>query len=526
MLEIQKNNQTIQLRNLQEQVQKNKEDIANHYNIDRVLADFGIKVVGSVNNASQLPDPTEYSGNFGDAFAVGIEAPYSFYIYTRPDVNSGHPDNYWLDIGPLGIVGPEGPRGYQGPQGPKGEATKMYASTIEPTNTKDGDLWLNSSNGNISSYSIQLGWTIVGNLRGPQGVQGDQGIQGLRGPTGPQGPKGDTGDVGGFININGILSNTDQLPTPASLNDLTRAYLIGSSAPYDLYIQVGSTSDNAVWTNMGVLNVATYITVNGVYQNTWNADTKLDKDTSTTSYNQAYIKAANGGQGSINVTKQLVADCIPQRKSNSNIAVPTTPSEDSDAASKKYVDDSLNVKLDKITSTYGDTKFRLYAIDNQGIQQIIITTDNNNQVATKLYVDEAVANAGGSGGGGRKPYTLIYYLYQPKSVFSGEIIADYIIIKFESNSSDYSMYNISKTLYNEGYIDETTYLATNIECKNYYIPTLDITGAPYVLKGVYGESDNYGIRLMFVSVDGRSERNDYIRTNQLLNFSQYTNNPQ
>jgi hypothetical protein len=33
-------------RNLEEQVQKNKEDIAKHYAVDRVLADFGIKVIG------------------------------------------------------------------------------------------------------------------------------------------------------------------------------------------------------------------------------------------------------------------------------------------------------------------------------------------------------------------------------------------------------------------------------------------------------------------------------------------------
>lgn len=35
-----------ELRNLEEQVLKNKEDIAAHYNIDRVLANFGIRIVG------------------------------------------------------------------------------------------------------------------------------------------------------------------------------------------------------------------------------------------------------------------------------------------------------------------------------------------------------------------------------------------------------------------------------------------------------------------------------------------------
>ena len=35
----------IEYRNLVEQVRKNQEDIARHYEIDRVLADWGIKVI-------------------------------------------------------------------------------------------------------------------------------------------------------------------------------------------------------------------------------------------------------------------------------------------------------------------------------------------------------------------------------------------------------------------------------------------------------------------------------------------------
>ena len=87
-LQIQKNGETITLRNLQEQVQKNKEDIANHYAIDRVLANLGIAVVGQVETAAELPDPLTYTGNYGDAYAVGSEndvaagtAGFEFYIY-------------------------------------------------------------------------------------------------------------------------------------------------------------------------------------------------------------------------------------------------------------------------------------------------------------------------------------------------------------------------------------------------------------------------------------------------------------
>ena len=240
MLQIKKDNQTVLLLNLQEQVQKNKEDIANHYNIDRVLANFGIKVIGQVSTEAQLPLP--YNGDYGDAYAVGASEPYDFYIWTRADANSGHPEDYWFNVGGLTIVGPQGPKGEQGPQGPQG-----VPGPQGPTGAQ-----------------------------GPQGPQGPQGIQGLTGPQGPQGPKGDTGDVGGFINIYGILANASQLPTPASLNNLTIAYLVGASTPYDLYVQIGSTSATATWNNAGPFNAATLVTVNGKAQNVWSADTKVD----------------------------------------------------------------------------------------------------------------------------------------------------------------------------------------------------------------------------------------------------------
>jgi succinate dehydrogenase/fumarate reductase flavoprotein subunit len=48
------------LRNLYEQVQKNKQDIQHHYDIDRVLTDYGIHVVGAVASADELPNPASY----------------------------------------------------------------------------------------------------------------------------------------------------------------------------------------------------------------------------------------------------------------------------------------------------------------------------------------------------------------------------------------------------------------------------------------------------------------------------------
>ena len=189
-------------RNLEEQVQKNKEDIANHYAIDRVLANFGIKVVGQVENPSQLPDPLTYEGEYGDAYAVGAVEPYNFYIYTRPDINSGHPDNYWLDVGGLAIVGPQGPQGEQGERGETGASSTWFAGVSPPfENNKNGDMFLQlnsgDTTGNIYRYVTGSGWQgPVGNIRGPQGQQGARGLQGVQGPQGPQGPQGLPGPQG------------------------------------------------------------------------------------------------------------------------------------------------------------------------------------------------------------------------------------------------------------------------------------------------------------------------------------------
>lgn len=77
----------------------------------------------------------------GDAYGVGIQEPYSIYIYDGVGAD-------WKNNGP--IQGPEGP---EGPQGIQGE-------------------------------------------RGPQGIQGEQGPQGPQGEAGPQGPRGEPGPAG------------------------------------------------------------------------------------------------------------------------------------------------------------------------------------------------------------------------------------------------------------------------------------------------------------------------------------------
>ena len=324
------------LRNLEEQVQY----LTNYHDVNQGLVQWGIRVVDQVETEDELPLP--YDGEYGDAIAVGTEAPFFFYIWTRAAIAGESP--YWFPFGEISIVGPEGPVGPRGEKGDTGKSTKWYSGSSVPISPSqeyiEGDMYL-QTNGQVFRYQNNS-WQPVASIIGPQGVQGIQGPQGIPGPVGAPGPKGETGDVGGFINIWGILTNINQAPTPASLNNLTVAYLVGAAAPYDLYVQIGETSDTAIWTNMGPFNAATLVTVGGVGQNVWSADTKLDKvETSTT---EVYVHK-HSTQGTVAYSQGLGSNAIVQRLSSSDILVPDTPGLNLAAASKKYVDSQKGTKL-------------------------------------------------------------------------------------------------------------------------------------------------------------------------------------
>ena len=120
-----------EFRNLQEQVLKNMQNIANIQEGTAVLSEFGIKVVGEVDSLQDLPSVADYKSahddwEYGDAFAIGTEPPYTLVILTR--ANDDITDDHWFDIGdfpapgPQGATGPQGEVGPQGPQGNTGES--------------------------------------------------------------------------------------------------------------------------------------------------------------------------------------------------------------------------------------------------------------------------------------------------------------------------------------------------------------------------------------------------------------------
>lgn len=207
-----------QYRNLEEQVLKNKSDIEFMLEQEGVLNEFGIKVVGEGKTVADLPDPSTYQGEYGDAYAIGESSPYTLYIWTR--ANGTHPSAYWFNIGQFPLVGPQGPKGEDGAPGAQG-----------PT-------------GATGPQGPQ-GPTGATGAQGPQGPQGPQGIQG------PQGPQGAKGDAGEPFKIAGKLTSTSLLPDPSTV-DRNTAYLIpDASEPgtYDMYVITGT--DTLMWDNAG-----------------------------------------------------------------------------------------------------------------------------------------------------------------------------------------------------------------------------------------------------------------------------------
>lgn len=205
------------LLNIWEQVEKNKEDILSFLYGNKTLAEFGIKVIGVLESSEELPDADTYEGDFGDAFAVGEESPYDYYVFTREGADGVV--GFWLNIGEFPKAGPQGEPGEQGEQGPQGERG--------PT-----------------------GSTGPRGATGQTGPQGEQGIQGIQGERGPQGEQGEPGT---FFHIRGKVASADLLPAAADVDDQA-AYLVGADAPYDVYC-IMDVSGTHYWVNLGPVAV-------------------------------------------------------------------------------------------------------------------------------------------------------------------------------------------------------------------------------------------------------------------------------
>ena len=229
--------------NLEMQVLKNKNDIEDLQNVEKTIQAFGIKVVANVENASDIPAVITYKfnnpgWNYGDAYTVGLQEPYQFWILTRADKTSSNPlhqVDYWFNLGTLtGPQGPQGPQGVAGPQGPQGVAGPQGST-------------------------------------GPIGPKGPRGIAGARGVAGPQGPQGDPGFA---VTLKAYITDVNQLPTPTP-EIRHDGYLLKSAdgTTSTLYAIIGGdTPSSLTWSAIGIISgLGNYLTLS-TYNNdklTW-----------------------------------------------------------------------------------------------------------------------------------------------------------------------------------------------------------------------------------------------------------------
>ena len=313
-----------------EKIEENAKNIARHYAYDRVLADFGIRVVGKYETYEQLINdfPGEsYEGDYGDAFAIGTQPPYVFYIWTRP-IEGESDTSFWFNIGELAIEGPEGPQG---------------VGIADISRADDDSLEFTLTNGEI----YQTG-TLRGRMgpRGERGEPGPIGPAGKIGPIGPIGPRGEQGPQGkpGAFNIKDTLySVSDLYNIDISKLSPGDAYLVSNGVSYDLWLVVGE--DPALeWVNTGQVGVGSTITVSGQAQNSWNADTKLDKVSSTSSLDRAYVVKSNGTQEmrTVESTNYSLNNNSIVCRENGYIRGSDNPSYSWGVPSKSYVDRAIS----------------------------------------------------------------------------------------------------------------------------------------------------------------------------------------
>lgn len=244
----------VTLRNLQEQVEKNKNDIQDFKDGNQTIAEFGIYVQGILSNKSLLPETGE---NFGDAYLIGTALPYDMVVWTRKDNGTV---GVWVDLGSFPLAGPKGEQGDEGSQiytGNDNPLTQPYRINDYYLNVTNGDLW--------TSYKESSGtllWQKVGNLKGPRGERGERGYQGIQGatgatgatgPIGPQGVQGPVGPVGPAFNVQGTLDSASQLPTPTiEAQDKGYAYIIPNSAGVKhIWVIEGNEASTLIWTDIG-----------------------------------------------------------------------------------------------------------------------------------------------------------------------------------------------------------------------------------------------------------------------------------
>ena len=162
-------------------------------------------ISGKVSTENALPDYK--SQVLGTTYAVGVNAPYVYYVATTTG---------WLNLGVFPRKGPSGTDGKNGNSifftnaNGNTQTTSLNINSIyNPDNLpiSEGNLIIMINNEGTFIFSVTtvdvnvINVSYLTTLSGVQGPVGPQGPQGNIGPTGPQGPKGETGTAADTVSI-------------------------------------------------------------------------------------------------------------------------------------------------------------------------------------------------------------------------------------------------------------------------------------------------------------------------------------
>lgn len=248
-----------EFRNLQEQVKKNMDDILFILQEEGVLNEFGIKVVGQEESVIDMPTVDDYKEehedwSYGDAYAVGTEAPYELYILTR--ANGTHPNDYWFNIGEFPVPGPQGEEGPEGPQGPQGPTGPNGQDGVSPQ----------VSVGSVSATTLSASASATASVS----MTGTYAQPVLNFAFGiPQGQDGETPSSIAWGNITGTIA--DQTDLVSALQGKANASALSSYATIDsLSVYALASVVSAMdYASVGALSSTTFIpTIGGTNDGT------------------------------------------------------------------------------------------------------------------------------------------------------------------------------------------------------------------------------------------------------------------
>ena len=217
------------------QIEKNRQDIEAIINDAVAFNYIGMKVVGQVNTADELPKKANYEVwpfNYGDAFAVGTKDPYTYYLWTR--AFGAYLSDHWFNIGIF-----PGPSTVPGPKGDTGDAGPSPNLTI-------GTVTSTLSQPQVTIEGTSPNYTLNFKLQ-----KGDKGDPGTNGRNGVDGKNGKDGTNAVIYTVKGAVDTVSQLPAATSVSTDT-AYLVkDGNLLYGIIVQNGTN----IWYDYGSTSV-------------------------------------------------------------------------------------------------------------------------------------------------------------------------------------------------------------------------------------------------------------------------------